>query len=163
MKSVTQTIHFLWFLSALLVAGICVVFLIPLEKEAVELSEEGSPAVHISETDGSDFKRSSFEEYEKIFSDREVFKTMIRFSPNNEVKTGGGGQSSADVENVLAKKYKVIGIMIDQNSKAVFEDVNTRETIFLSSGEALDGAIIKEILPGKVILAIGGDVITMTP
>ncbi|MFC1510601.1 hypothetical protein ACFL49_02970 [Candidatus Omnitrophota bacterium] len=58
-------------------------------------------------------------------------------------------------EDVLAG-LKIVGILLDKTPKVIIEDLESRETSFLSEGDQLQGAVLKEILEGKAIFLFEG-------
>ena len=106
------------------------------------------------------YSRAPFEEYEKVFIEKDIFQSSVNFGKNelSEDRKGDGRP-----ESFLVKEYKVVGIIIDKNPGAVLENIATKEAVFLSEGEKISEAVVTKILPGKVELMLDGDIVTMTP
>ena len=51
----------------------------------------------------------------------------------------------------LEKKIKLIGIMVDKDSKAIVEDLQNKQTHFLSRGDSIGTVLLEEIREDKVI------------
>lgn len=52
----------------------------------------------------------------------------------------------------LTKNLRLVGIVLDSNSEAVIEDLESKQTFFLHQGDGIRGSIIDEIQESKVIL-----------
>lgn len=63
--------------------------------------------------------------------------------------TKGAGKDSVVLE--LKSKYRVVGIILDQNPVAVIEDVKNRKTLFLSREDSLEGLVVGDITHGRVL------------
>ena len=50
------------------------------------------------------------------------------------------------------KQLRLVGIVLDADPKAIIEDINSNQTLFLSKGDSVNNAVLKEILEDKVIL-----------
>ena len=91
--------------------------------------------------------RESFGSYAEVFSKRDFFNSPIeqyqqRSKPSLEDKP-------QPVDFDLTTQYRLVGIVLDDNPQAIIEDLIRKETLFLSIGDKLGGAVLKEILPGK--------------
>jgi len=51
----------------------------------------------------------------------------------------------------LEKKIKLIGILVDKDSKAIVEDLQEQQTHFLSRGDAIGSVLLEEVREDKVI------------
>ena len=63
----------------------------------------------------------------------------------------------------FTQSVRLVGIIQDENPKAVVEDLINRETLFVSLGDEIKGATLSEIFGEKVIFRIGDEVIEMYP
>ncbi|MCA9392990.1 MAG: hypothetical protein KC900_02200 [Candidatus Omnitrophica bacterium] len=63
----------------------------------------------------------------------------------------------------FTQSVRLVGIIRDENPKAVVEDLINRETLFVSLGDEIKGAILSDIFEDKVIFRIGDEVIEMYP
>ena len=57
----------------------------------------------------------------------------------------------------LDKELKLVGIVLDDDSKAVVEDLKTKQTLFLSEGEQINGIFVEKISEDKVIFLHNGE------
>jgi len=85
--------------------------------------------------------------YQTKLEQRDLFH-----SPWDKPKEAASDAVTVNAE--LPKQLKLIGIVLDEDPKAIIEDTQTRETVFLSVGESISGAVIEEIKEGKVILRL---------
>ena len=97
-----------------------------------------------------------FEFYEQKFEKRDLFEL-----PGMKVKSEATipGNMGAD----LSKSIKIIGIVIDQDSKAIVEDVKTGKTVFMSEGESIGSAVIDKIQDDKVIFNYNNKEVELNP
>ena len=162
MKILYQMTRFLWIFAVLFGVGLLLVLIIPWGNDSTDLSEGHEVSDNVFESTESGQDQLSFEEYEKVFSSREMFQSTVDVSSGQE-KSATQQKTSVGAEERLKEKYRIVGIVIDKNPEVVFEDITTTETFFLSSGETLGEAVIQDILPGKVVLAVGDSTVIMTP
>lgn len=117
---------------------------------AVSSSEAPDNAVSVS-TD----QARSFQEYQKIASDKELF-TPVHSSDVKDMVSDGNRIYE------LAKELKLVGIMPGERPQAIIEDKRSGQTLFLRKGDLIDAMQISDILEGKVILSYGEDNITLS-
>ncbi|MFH1857124.1 MAG: hypothetical protein ABH836_07910 [Candidatus Omnitrophota bacterium] len=88
--------------------------------------------------------------YLNIFKGKELFKTIVK------EKIPVAEKSENDVLMDLRKelsKYELVGVISsDGVSKALIKDTQTGKTFYCSGGENMDGFLVKDVLPNKVIL-----------
>jgi len=63
----------------------------------------------------------------------------------------------------LSKRIKIVGIVIDKDSKVIIEDVKTGKTFFLSEGERIGSAIIEKIQDDRVIFNYNNKKVELSP
>lgn len=63
----------------------------------------------------------------------------------------------------LHQRIKVIGILLDKDSKAIVEDLNDQQTHFLSKGESIGTARLEDIKEDKVIFMYNNERVEMSP
>ena len=63
----------------------------------------------------------------------------------------------------LHKRIKLIGILVDGDSKAIVEDLKEKQTHFLSQGESIGTAFLEDIREDKVIFMYNDERVEMTP
>lgn len=61
----------------------------------------------------------------------------------------------------LHKRIKLIGILVDNDSKAIVEDLQEKQTHFLSQGERVGNILLQEIQENKVIFNDDGKTVEM--
>jgi len=152
MKKMRWLTYLLWLIG--MVSGIAaagILFYAPDGRmtQPLILPEEGAPR----DVQPQIQDHGSFEEYERVFIERDIFETTSSFlgMPGADgMKTAEGLQPFVD----LAEKYQVVGILVDQHPQAVLQDKKTKETLFLDAGDQLDGAVIDQIVDGKIILLL---------
>ena len=94
--------------------------------------------------------QSPFEIYETVVAQRDFFKLPYAQTRRPAVRKESKKPVVKSVEGAI-EGFKVVGIVVDQDPKVIFEEIKTKETIFLSVGEELQGAVFEEILEGKAI------------
>ncbi|MEW5895344.1 MAG: hypothetical protein AB1650_06280 [Candidatus Omnitrophota bacterium] len=99
-------------------------------------------------------QETSFDDYADIFNGREIFQSVLKDS--SVIQTAP--VKSADYDNgFMAGEYKIVGILINQEPQAVVEKRKDRSSFFLSVGDEVDGAIVEEIHPGRVVFSSRGN------
>ena len=63
---------------------------------------------------------------------------------------------------LLKERVKLIGILMDGDSKAIVEDIDKQRVHFLSRGESFGAALLKDIRKDKVIFEYDNKLIEMT-
>ena len=101
---------------------------------------------------------------ERRLSQRNMFKgkarpvAVIRRPPATHKPAGNPrGMPAAWI-----KRLKLVGVVLDQEPQAIVENRRTRQTLFLRRGDRVEGAVVKEILEGKVILTYAGQSVELT-
>jgi len=113
--------------------------------------EEEIPAANIAT-----MQIKSFEVYEKGIKARNLFATLQSdLKPDTRIL-----QKALPA---LHKRIKLIGILIDSDSKAIVEDLKEKQTQFLSKGESLGSAVLEDIREDKVLFKYANEIIEMTP
>ena len=160
LKGITYT---LGFLCVLLAVGISMVMMKSLPgQEEQTFSEPREKDIPEMEPQEAGQPQESFELYHEVFSKRDVFQPVVKFSKNrNSHSTGTGGQVPDGV--FQEGRYKVVAIIIDHNPETVIQDTVSRETFFLSVGEDFAGAVVEQIMPGKIVLNTGGRQVVLSP
>ncbi|HPB67634.1 MAG TPA: hypothetical protein PLT76_06565 [Candidatus Omnitrophota bacterium] len=95
--------------------------------------------------------QSSFAEYSRIFSQREIFVMPYAKEPP--------GSKARAVEPPAAPKadlvnFRLRGIVLDQHPQALVEDLAQKETLFLSPGEPMGEGILREVREDRVIVVV---------
>ncbi len=98
-----------------------------------------------------------FDAYSGIIARRDIFSILQR--AENPVSPG----SQTEVPQVSLKStqdwignFKLVGIFLDGEPKAVIEDSQKNETFFLSRGQQLNEAVLEDIQEGKVVFTYQG-------
>jgi len=89
----------------------------------------------------------SFEEYASQIQGRKIFQ-----SPLEREKA----QMSSLAVNVseVTKNLKLTGIVLDKDPQAIIKDVQMNQNVFVHRGDQINGAVVEDILEGKVILNV---------
>jgi hypothetical protein len=163
MKMLRQATFVLWILCLLLAGAGFLILIQPISDKTGDMVE-GAPAgpLEMTTDEPQSPEQKPFEHYEKVFSKREVFQTSAWVSAGSGEGKESAGTASGSA-GFLDDHYKIVGIIIDQQPRVVFEDKKDRTTLFLSVGDTIDRGIIKEILPGKVVLIVDGYAVEMSP
>ena len=99
-------------------------------------------------------QEKSFSYFESKIGARDIF-----FSPWEKPST----PASPDVAMDLARDLKLVGIVMDQNPKAIVEDVKNNQTLFMSKGDKINNAVLKDIQSGKAIFSYNNQDVELTP
>jgi len=110
----------------------------------------------ILEIDFEKVQVNSFGVYEKGIKERNLFKSL-----QSDLKPDPRVMQKA--LPALHKRIKLIGILIDSDSKAIVEDLKEKQTHFLSKGESLGSAVLEDILEDKVLFKYANEIIEMAP
>ena len=88
------------------------------------------------------------------------------FTPPVISATPGGqgpGAVPSATARLLASRLTLTGIMAGNPGQAIIEDSQTRETYFVTTGQAVvDGAVLEQVLDNRVILDVQGEKIELT-
>lgn len=105
-----------------------------------------------------------FSAYAEIFQERDIFggvsmkgRPQVTAGPSETVP------SAVDVAQEFKQNFKLVGIVLDQDPKAVIEDLKNQQTLFLSRGEKIGEGELTDIQAGKIVLQIRGQTIELTP
>lgn len=73
------------------------------------------------------------------------------------------GPSPRELANALVMRLVLLGVVSGEPSQAIIEDTQTKRTYFVREGEAvIEGAVLREIQDGRVVLDLGGERIDLT-
>jgi type II secretory pathway component PulC len=101
----------------------------------------------------------AFSEYAQVIEKRDIFET-----PYTKESAAEGQEQAAPAAAVnLTGNYKLVGIVLDKTPQAVLEDLRNKNTLFLSVGENVEGAVLNKIEEGKVTFSYNGQLLEMTP
>jgi len=137
------------FLSVLLGIGIIgALHRPPVEEKTVDLLAE-APAHSEEKTAAAAEEQAAvpFEEYETVFGERDIFQMPAKDGGGLVPSLSGGAEEAGPFD----QQYLVVGILVDEDPRAVVQDKQTHETFFLSVGGSLNDATVEQILPHTVI------------
>lgn len=97
-----------------------------------------------------------FEFYAGKIEGRDVFEAPWE-------KPALDSQAPADPALGLSKRLKVVGILLDEDPKAIIEDLETKQTFFLSPKERMGDIVVDEIREDKVIVIFNEEKVELTP
>lgn len=103
-----------------------------------------------------DLSVPAFESYRPAMEGRDIFQAPWE---KPVVETAASGDSASE----LIQQLKLVGILLDNDPKAIIEDLTTQQTFFLSSGEKIRDAVVEEIREDKVILGLAQEKIELVP
>lgn len=63
----------------------------------------------------------------------------------------------------FTQTVRLVGIISDNNPRAVVEDLVTRETLFITVGDQIKGATLDQIFGDKVIFKVGNEQVELYP
>lgn len=97
-----------------------------------------------------------FEFYAGKIEGRDVFEAPWE-------KPAPDSHAPADPALGLSKRLKVVGILLDEDPKAIIEDLETKQTFFLSPKERMGDIVVDEIREDKVIVIFNEEKVELTP
>lgn len=97
-----------------------------------------------------------FDSYKPAMEGRDIFQAPWE-KPAQEVSVPNASVAE------LTKQLKLVGILLDEDPKAIVEDLGTKQTFFVSPGEQIGNAVVGEIRPDKVILIFGQEKVELVP
>lgn len=97
----------------------------------------------------ANFLRPDNSDLQQLVTRRNIFEP---------VTTVDGVQNMAvdAAKTELYSKFRIVGVFIDQPSKAIIEVVSSGETVFVTEGEQVEGATLKKIFEEKLIFDYNG-------
>lgn len=100
----------------------------------------------------------TFDEYVEIINKRDIF------NPPDSKQPGVLSEDLAPVPAIdLRASYRLVGILLDKDPRAVVEDLKTQETLFLSKGQKIGDITVEDIADGKVVFISNGQHYELTP
>ena len=97
----------------------------------------------------------SFEAYAKGLETRDLFQSL-----RDKLKKDTPNLKKA--LPALHKRIKLIGILLDGDSKAIVEDLKEKQTHFLSRGESIGTVFLEDIREDRVIFMYNNERVEMT-
>lgn len=116
---------------------------------------EPLPAAAAGE-EASDLTVRPFAPYQQAMEGRDIFQAPWE-KPLKEMPAAG------DAAAEWSKQLKLVGILLDEEPKAIVEDLRTQQTFFLSPGEQIGNAVVEEIREDKVILRFAQEKVELVP
>ncbi len=135
---------------------------LPPGEETVETEDRyAEPTVTAKPTGGSakqmDISDSRpFDFYREEIARRDLFQ-------NPWQGPGSGTPSSSGSAVEISKQLKLVGILLDDDPKAIIEDAATKQTFFISPGERIGEALVEEIRGDRVILVFHEERVELVP
>ena len=86
--------------------------------------------------------------YREEVTKRDIFQSPLFQGAKTENPNPSGASSVPE----LTKNLKLVGIILDNVSEAIIEDIDAGQTFFLKKGEQIRGALVEDIKENKVIL-----------
>jgi len=101
-------------------------------------------------------RTKSFNIYAQNIRSRKLFQPL-------KDKLNSGAKPSAAALPALHKRIKIIGILLDNDSKAIVEDLKEKQVFFLSKGEVVGKALLEDIQEDKVVFVYNNERVEMAP
>jgi len=124
-------------------------------------------------------EKKPFETYKVKLSERNIFESLIKKpepkkfvrpkrQPKRKPKPKSKPKSKpkkaqVNFEAQLRKQIKLVGLVIDQDPKAIVEDRKSKQTLFMSVGDKIGEAELQEIHEDKAIFFYKEQVIEFEP
>lgn len=93
-----------------------------------------------------------FSLYAETIKSRDIFKLPYGTKEANGASVG----STDSLSNEVAGNFKVVGIILDEEPQAIIEDLQNKDTLFLSIGQKVGTAVLEDVQEGKVIFQYNG-------
>lgn len=143
-----------FFIRILSVTAICILIFILLKytRGKTPVTEQTAAPEPVAEDSIAEttptFEIPSFDSYKQTMESRDIFQAPwekpIETMPSSTAST-----------SAVAGQLKLVGIVLDQDPKAIVEDLATQQTFFVSPGGKIGNATVAEIREDKVILIFG--------
>lgn len=92
--------------------------------------------------------------YHEIIQARDIFSSPVEQRNEDE-------RSSSSPVAAVSDRYKLSGIMLDNNPTAVIEDIQSHQTMIVSKGQKIDNFSVEEIKADRVLLKDGDQVVEL--
>ncbi len=92
--------------------------------------------------------------YHEIIQARDIFSSPVEQRNEDE-------RSSSSPVAAVSDRYKLSGIMLDNNPTAVIEDIQSHQTMIVSKGQRIDNFSVEEIKADRVLLKDGDQVVEL--
>jgi hypothetical protein len=100
-----------------------------------------------------------FDVYEEKFLERNIFQTPWEKNKGSLV----GKDVLVNKDSRVSNQLKLVGIILDESPKAIIEDLQKKETLFLSLNEKHGNVVVEDIQEDRVILKLNGEKIELKP
>ncbi|MBF0479683.1 MAG: hypothetical protein HQL26_09400 [Candidatus Omnitrophica bacterium] len=94
-----------------------------------------------------------------VVGEQDIFESPWTKAPASASSVPAANQAFSQ----LQQDYKIAGIVIDQEPQVIFLNAKTNETFFVSKGEMIAGATVKDIQENKVVMTYNGTEFEMNP
>jgi len=99
----------------------------------------------------------AFDDYARVMESRDLFEAIY----GREFTFGKKTTPVSDLD--FEKNFRLVGILLDGDPRAIVEDLKNKQTLFLSEGQEVGDAVLESIEKGKVIFISGEKVIELVP
>ncbi|MBF0479721.1 MAG: hypothetical protein HQL26_09590 [Candidatus Omnitrophica bacterium] len=132
-------------ISIILLVVICIKFYIE-KKAALSVSDISSQMATLDEkTDfESEINQTTNENFVGVTQRRDIFSATFEQKKEEAV-------APVQVPPAFSERYKLVGIMLDNNPTAILENLQNHKTFFVKKGQNVDGAILEDIKENRVI------------
>ncbi len=148
-----------------LVSYMCFLILFKTDERALLLKKIVKAYDHSIERSEETFKQNKpFSYYEAGFNSKDIFQGIRRDKSSHKPQRPKVKPIVVDttVED-FKRNYKVMGVLLDESPQALIKDVRSKETLFLSIGEKIEKAVLKDIFESKIILEYNDQLIELVP
>lgn len=98
----------------------------------------------------------SFDDVRGIFTSRNIFQ------PAQAQETADTVQIPEEQPRMdFNQMYRIAGIVLGDQPTAIVENIQNSTTVFLTVGDSLDNAVVKEIRRDRVILEVDGQIVEL--
>jgi len=97
----------------------------------------------------------SFDDVRGIFTSRNIFQ------PSGSPETAVVAEEIAAPAPDFSQMYRIAGIVLGDQPTAIVENIQNATTVFLTVGDSLDNAVVKEIRQDRVILDVDGQIVEL--
>lgn len=101
-----------------------------------------------------------FKEYAETIKQRDIFKVI--YADSRKPKNIKPPKAEKVLYSDFIKDYRLVGIMLDRVPRAIVEDLENSDTLFLSPGDSMGEAVLEEVQEDRAIFRYRNNLIELT-
>jgi len=99
-------------------------------------------------------RSKSFNYYKNKMKGRDIFQSVKKEPRKHREKKKKNRADNSQAE--FKRQFRLVGVVLDSNPKAIIVNSKTKETLFFLKGEKVGIAELIEIFEGRIILLLNG-------